>query len=176
MVYSLSGKDARAPGRDEQYDTGLFVYNREDLSFDAMRARIGHPQRGWTDGDLFAVFRDDLGGLRVQYSTFGDFSGVAVTQLVRTRRGFENAEVDHRTLVYLVGLLMISRLHGYHFENFVQLLDHKGDQLFDFRGLCEWVAMNEALFLSDGDAIAEEMADDLEANREMYDEMSREAA
>jgi len=176
MGMNLSGAEARAPGRDGVYDTGLFMYNREDMSFEAMTHRREDPRHAWTPGDLFAIFRDDLGAARVQYSRFEDFSTVALTQLVRTRRGFENADVDQRTLDHLVGLLMITRVHGYHFENFVQLLDHKGEQLFDFRGLCEWVSENEELFLTDAEAIVEEAAEDVEGNRELYDSLTSAAA
>ena len=164
---NLSGTDARAPGRDERGAAGLFVYNREDMDFAAMEQRRVDPRRGWTEGDLFAVFRDDFGGLRAQYSRFEDFYAVAVTQLVRSRPGFEDVDMDRASMVHLVGLLMISRIHGYHFDNFVQLLDHRGAQLFDFRGLCDWVSHNELLFMSESSAIIEDDADDVEEYRRL---------
>lgn len=147
----MSGRDARAPGRDGMFDTGLFEYNREDMSVETMEARRSQ----WSEGDLFAIFRDELGGTHAQYSRFEDFADVALTQLIRSRRGFENVSVDRETILHLVAILMVSRMHGYSFENFVDLRDHAGRQIFDFRGLCEWIAMNEELFLTDAEIAAE---------------------
>lgn len=160
----LSAKDARAPGRDGRYDTGLFEYNREDMSVETMQARRAE----WTDGDLFAIFRDDLGRTHAQYSRYEDFAEVALTQLVRTRRGFETVAVDRETIVHLVAILMISRIHNYSFDNFVELRDHTGRQMFDFGGLCEWIAFNEDLFITDAEAVAEMDDEDIDAVRERY--------
>lgn len=162
----LSGKDARAPGRDGQFDTGLFEYNREDMTVEAMQRKL----HLWTEGDLFAIFRDELGGTHAQYSRFEDFAEVALTQLVRSRRGFENMPVDRETVLFLVAILMISRMHGYTFDNFVELRNHEGKQLFDFRGLCEWIAMNEELFMTDAE-LAIEQIEDIEDLQAEYDSM-----
>lgn len=163
----MSGRDARAPGRDGMFDTGLFEYNREDMTIEAMQSRKG----SWTEGDLFAVFRDELGGTHAQYSRFEDFADVALTQLVRSRRGFENVAVDRETITYLVAILMISRMHGYTFDNFVELRDHDGRQIFDFRGLCEWIAMNEELFMTEAEILAEMDDTDMDDLRAEYDAM-----
>jgi hypothetical protein len=163
----MSGREARAPGRDGVYDTGLFEYNREDMTVEVMQSRMA----SWTPGDLFAVFRDEYGGTHAQYSRFDDFADVALTQLVRSRRGFENVAVDRQTLLFLVSILMISRMHGYTFDNFVELRDHQGRQLFDFRGLCEWIAMNEELFMTDAEMVCD-MEDDMDSLRAEYDQMT----
>lgn len=163
MTVVLSGKDARAPGRDGIHDTGLFEYNREDMSVEMME----HRSRDWTDGDLFAIFRDELGGTHAQYSRYDDFAEVALTQLVRTRRGFERVAVDREMLLHLVAILMISRIHDYHFDNFVELRDHDNKQVFDFRGLCEWISRNEELFMSDAEAAVE--MDDVDHLRTSYE-------
>jgi hypothetical protein len=164
---NMSGREARAPGRDGVYDTGLFEYNREDMTVEAMQSRMS----SWTSGDLFAVFRDDLGGTHAQYSRFEDFADVALTQLVRSRRGFENVSVDRETLLFLVSILMISRMHGYTFDDFVELRDHQGKQLFDFRGLCEWIAMNEELFMTEAEIVAEMDDESIESLHAEYDQM-----
>ena len=163
----MSGREARAPGRDGVYDTGLFEYNREDMTVEAMQSRMA----SWTPGDLFAIFRDELGGTHAQYSRFDDFADVALTQLVRSRRGFENVAVDRETLLFLVSILMISRMHGYTFDNFVELRDHMGKQLFDFRGLCEWIAMNEELFMTEAEMLADIEDEPLESVMAEYDQM-----
>lgn len=163
----MSGRDARAPGRDGMFDTGLFEYNREDMTVESMQSRMA----SWSEGDLFAVFRDELGGTHAQYSRFEDFADVALTQLVRSRRGFENVAVDRETVLYLVAILMISRMHGYTFDNFVELRDHEGRQIFDFRGLCEWIAMNEELFMTEAEILAEMDDEDIESVRAEYDAM-----
>lgn len=163
----MSGREARAPGRDGMFDTGLFEYNREDMTVETMQARMA----SWSEGDLFAIFRDELGGTHAQYSRFEDFADVALTQLVRSRRGFENVTVDRETVLYLVAILMISRMHGYTFDNFVELRDHTGRQVFDFRGLCEWIAMNEELFMTEAEILAEMDDEDLESLRAEYHAM-----
>jgi hypothetical protein len=159
----MSGRDARAPGRDGMFDTGLFEYNREDMTVEAMEARRGQ----WSDGDLFAIFRDELGGTHAQYSRFEDFAEVALTQLIRSRRGFEKVAVDRETILYHVAILKISRNHGYTFDNFVDLRDHAGHQIFDFRGLCEWIAMNEELFMTEAEILAD-LDEDMDEVRADY--------
>lgn len=162
MAVVLSGRDARAPGRDGVHDTGLFDYNREDMTVEIMESRAAQ----WTKGDYFAIFRDELGGTHAQYSRREDFAEVALTQLVRTRRGFERVAVDQEMILYLVAVLMISRIHDYHFDNFVEFRDHENKQVFDFRGLCEWISRNEELFLSDAEAAIE--MESIEDARETY--------
>lgn len=172
MAMVLNGRSGRAPGRDDMFDTGLFVFNREDMSVEAMQARMPY----WTPGDLFAIFRDELGGTHAQYSRFEDFSDVALTQLVRIRRGYEDVAVDRERMLRLVAILMISRIHGYTFDNFVELRDHEGRQLFDFRGLCSWIANNEEMFMTDAEATVEMDAENIEDLRADYDELQAVAA
>lgn len=155
-----SGILARPPGRDGVGDTGLFEFNRRDMTIEEMeeRARGGE----WQPGDLFAVFRDELGGMHVQYSHYDDFAGVAISQLIRTRTGSENVTVDYETMLYLVGMLMVSRIHGYEFDNFLDLRDHTLKQVFDLKDLCSWIARNENLFMTDAEAVMEDAFDDHE--------------
>jgi len=153
-----NGIEARAPGRDGVRDTGLFEYNRRDMTVDEMEAQ--HKAGAWSPGDLFAVFRDELGGMHVQYSHYDDFASVAISQLVRTRRGMENVNVDYETMLHLVGMLMLSRIHGYEFDNFLDLRDHNLKQIYDLKGLCAWIARNENLFMTDAQAVMEEAFDD----------------
>lgn len=164
-----SGFEARAPGRDGVYDTGLFEYNREDMTIEEMerRAKEGH----WNDGDLFAIFRDALGGTHAQYSHIDDFADVALQQLIRSRRGYENVPIDRETILYLVGILMISRIHGYEFEEFVDFRDHLGNQIFDLRKLCEWIGSNEEFFLTDAEAVMEMDDTPIEDIEAQYDSM-----
>lgn len=166
MGAEVSGSLARAPGRDGMSDTGLYEFNRMDMTVATMeaRARAGD----WVEGDLFAIFRDDLGGTHAQHSTYQDFFEVAITQLVRARRHIVGLNVDREMAHYLVGILMISRIHPYHFENFLELRDHNLKQIFDMRGLCAWIARNEELFMTEAEAAVENaLADgDIEALRE----------
>lgn len=155
-----NGIQARAPGRDGVRDTGLFEFNRRDMTVEEMEARAKAGE--WKPGDLFAVFRDELGGMHVQYSHYEDFAGVAITQLVRTRRGSENVSVDYETLLHLVGMLMLSRVHGYEFDNFLDLRDHTLKQIYDLRGLCTWIARNETLFMTEAEAVMEQAFEDQE--------------
>lgn len=163
----MSARQARAPGRDGMFDTGLFEYNREDMTVEAMEGRMSE----WTEGDLFAIFRDELGGTHAQYSRITDFSDVALTQLVRNRPGMENVAIDRETILYLVSILMISRMHGYSFDNFLEMRDHNNRQLFDFYGLCDWIGSNEMLFMTEAEAIVEMDDDDIDALHEEYHSM-----
>jgi hypothetical protein len=163
----FSGKQARAPGRDGMYETGLYEYNREDMTVEEMERRMSE----WSDGDLFAIFRDELGGTHAQYSRISDFSDVALTQLVRNRPGFEDIVIDKETILYLVSILMISRMHGYSFDNFIEMRDHRNKQLFDFYGLCDWIGCNEHLFMTDAEVAAEIDDESLEDLQAEYDAM-----
>lgn len=152
----------RTPGRDVTYSSGLFKYNRADMTFDQMNAMRK------TEGDLFAVFRDEYGGVHIQYSRFEDFSSVALIHLLKVREE-DRSKADQQTMRHLVGILMLSRIHGYHFEDFIQILDHTGKQVFDMKELCLWIAMNEQIFTSDVEYAIAADADDREAMEKSYD-------
>lgn len=110
--------------------------NREDLSHREME------QMERSDGDLFAVFADAAGNTRVQYATFADYARVAQRQVARRREG----PVERMTLFYLVGSMMISRLHNYDLYGFVHLLDHNLREVFNLRDLVDWISVNKDLF------------------------------
>lgn len=110
--------------------------NRADLSHREME------QMERNDGDLFAVFADAAGNTRVQYATFADYARVAQRQVARRREG----PVERMTLFYLVGSMMISRLHNYDLYGFVHLLDHNLREVFNLRDLVDWISVNKDLF------------------------------
>jgi hypothetical protein len=158
----LSAQDVRAPGRDKMHETGLFEQNREDMSVEEMERR----RHSWTEGDLFAVFRDELGGTHVQYSPRSDFAHVINHVIIN-----KNVNIDVEMIDFLVGILMISRLHAYSFENFVDLRDYKGNQIFDFKDLCEWIGKNEDLFITEAEIAAECCDDSMEDLYNDYDKI-----
>jgi hypothetical protein len=94
------------------------------------------------DGDLFAVFADASGNTRVQFAKFSDFANIAKEQVLRRRSG----QIERSTLFYLVGSMMISRLHNYDLYGFVHLLDHNLREIFNLRDLIDWIAYNKDLF------------------------------
>ncbi len=136
-----TGSHGRAPGRDGQYPNGMFKYNRSNISHAEMLAMNRR------DGDLFAVFQDATGEIRIEYARLEDYMPSAFAQIQSSiDRGHRQRSA--RDVYYIIGSTMMGRIHGYHFFDFVQLLDWNMNQLFDMRGFVEWINMNKVLFES----------------------------
>ena len=123
-------------GQDIDKNRKVPEENRADLSYREMENLMRE------DGDLFAVFSDVSGNTRVQYAKFSDFANIAKEQVLRRRSG----QIERETLFYLVGSMMISRLHNYDLYGFVHLLDHNLREIFNLRDLIDWIAYNKDLF------------------------------
>lgn len=134
------GTNGRTLERSEKVGGLLYKYNREDFTYTDM---INMNRQ---EGDLFAVFHSETGTVGVLYSTANDFANVAFDQVKKSSnatRGFEASDI-----YYIIGSLMISRIHKFDFYGFMHLLDHELNQVFDMRMLIEWTSTNRNLFLS----------------------------
>jgi len=138
---SAEGTFGRSTERSERFPNGMFKYNRDNLSYQEMYDRLRRV------GDLFAVFQNDIGEIRVEYARVEDYERFAFDQIERStashRRGLTAEDV-----YLLIGCTMMSRLHDYEFDNFVHLLDFELKQVFDMRKVIEWTNMNKAFFSS----------------------------
>lgn len=137
-----AGSRGRTPEMAETMPNGTFKYNRKDMSF----AEMGKMNRA--KGDLFALFRTETGKVRVQYATLSDYADVAVETLRKVRRTGGQRFGDRADVMFIIGGAMLTRLHNYLGENFLIVLDHEMNAIFDAHQFSLWVRENEALFLS----------------------------
>lgn len=122
----------------------MFKFNRATLSYQDMfmRRRL--------DGDLFAVFQNEMGEIRVEYARVEDYENFAFEQIERSAR-FAKHGLTTEDVFLLIGCTMISRIHELDFENFIHLVDHNLAEVFDMRRLVEWTNVNKAFFGSPAD-------------------------
>ena len=157
------GNFGRSSDRDGRYPNGMWKYNRADLSYQEMFLR---PR---SEGDFFAVFRSETGEVRVEYARYEDYSDFAFRQvqkaITRNHRGIVPEDV-----YLLIGCTMISRIHNYNFDNFVQLLDHNLSQVFDMRKLVEWTNLNQSFF---GSPVEDAILADAEDSAGLQEEYAR---
>ena len=155
------GTNGRSGERSERFPNRMFKYNRANLSYQEMF------ERRREEGDLFAVFQNDMGEIRVEYARVEDYDEFAFEQIERSsasqRRGLTAEDV-----YLLIGCTMMSRIHGYEFDNFVHLLDHELKQRFDMRKLIEWTNMNKAFFSSPAEDAVLADAEDQASLHEEY--------
>lgn len=117
------------------------MYNRQTMSY----SDLTHFNR--TEGDLFAIFQDEMGGISVEYSRIEDYAEAAVKQVERAVALRSRLTPFTKEDFYLyIGMIMISRIQPLGFDNFIHLIDHEFKQVFDMRKLIEWINMNQALF------------------------------
>ena len=152
-VYSQDST-GRVLERSEKAQNGVFKENRRDMSFADMQLM---PR---SLGDLFAVFQDDFGATRVQYAQVQDYAGTALNQIRDTLK--VSVEESGRAWMFVIGSIMISRVHNYSLHGFVNLLDHNLEQIFDLHDLIDWVSNNPEFFVSDVDEAVEDDASDRE--------------
>lgn len=150
-VYSQDST-GRVLERSEKAQNGVFKRNRQDMSFADMQLMNRSP------GDLFAVFQDDFGATRVQYAQIEDYSITALNQVRDTMK--VSVEESGRAWMFVIGSIMISRVHNYSLHGFVNLLDHKLEQIFDLHDLVEWISTNPEFFVSEVDQAVDDDASD----------------
>lgn len=150
-VYSQDST-GRVLERSEKAQNGVFKLNRKDMSFAEMQLM---PR---SHGDLFAVFQDDFGSTRVQYARIGDYAGTALNQINDTLK--VSVEESGRAWMFVIGSIMISRVHNYSLHGFVNLLDHNLEQVFDLHDLIDWVSNNPEFFVSEVEEAVEDDASD----------------
>lgn len=136
------GSRGRTPEMSERMPNGTFKYNRKDMSYAELFAMSR------AKGDLFAVFRTETGKVRVQYATLSDYAEVAVDTLRKVRRPGGQQFQQQSDVMFIIGGAMLTRLHNYLGENFLIVLDHDMNAVFDAHQFSLWVRENEALFLS----------------------------
>lgn len=161
MMNTAEGTYGRSGERSERFPNQMFKYNRANFSYQEMF------ERRRTEGDLFAVFQDDMGEIRVEYARVEDYEEFAFGQIERSsasqRRGLSVEDV-----FLLIGCTMMSRIHEYEFDNFVHLLDHDLKQLFDMRKVIEWTNMNKSFFSSPAEDAVLADAEDQASLHEEY--------
>lgn len=162
----VEGSFGRIGYREERYPNGMFKYNREHMSYQDIFTRKRE------EGDLYAVFQDEMGGVGVEYSRREDFESFALDQIRNSAR-LNNNKLDVQDFFMLIGSTMISRIHDYDFENFIHLLDHDLKQVFDQRRLIEWVNMNVHLFSSPAEQAVLADADDRLGLEEEMEKLER---
>lgn len=134
----------RVASQTARASTGVFLYNRDDMSFMEMQAK-----KRFKD-DLFAVFQDEYGHARVQYARIEDYSVAALEQMDTASSGsFKPGMADY---LKLIGCIMISRSHNYSIYGFVNLLDHELNQIFDLNELINWINDRPEFFQSAAEA------------------------
>ena len=159
---TAEGSFGRTEERSERYPNKMFKYNRANLSYHEMLEK----RREF--GDLFAVFQNDMGEIRVEYARVEDYEKFAFEQISRSsasqRRGLTAEDI-----YLLIGCTMLSRIHDYEFDNFLHLLDFEMKQMFDMRRLIEWTNMNKSFFSSPAEEAVLADADDQAALHEEYE-------
>jgi len=148
----------------------MFKHNRGNLSHGEMYAMTK------SGGDLFAVFQDEMGEIRVEYANTADYEDAAYHQIeLSMRRGYPRSFTTS-DVKFLIGSMMISRLHNYDFFSFMHLLDEKLQQVFDMRDLMEWIIANKPLFSSPAEqAVMADALNSADLNSE-YDSMQKVAS
>lgn len=153
----------RVPSQAAKASTGVFLYNRDDMSFMEMQAKKRFKE------DLFAVFQDEYGHARVQYARIEDYAEAALEQMhAAVSDQFTPGMADY---LKLIGCIMISRSHNYSIYGFVNLLDHDLNQIFDLNELINWINERPEFFRSPAEAaVLEDAHLSADLQRE-YDEM-----
>ena len=86
------GTNGRSGERSERFPNRMFKYNRANLSYQEMF------ERRREEGDLFAVFQNDMGEIRVEYARVEDYDEFAFEQIERSsasqRRGLTAEDVN----------------------------------------------------------------------------------
>lgn len=155
--------DASRNGRKTHEPNGLPCQNRAVMSQDKMMKMRKTP------GDLFAVFKDDLGQIHIEWARVEDYHGFVVREIIR--RQAESFEFEEKPIdaMYLTGIVMISKAMGFSLDHFEQLLTDDGRSLYDSFGLCLWIEHNQHYFASPAQAEMNNLAVDraeLEAENE----------
>ena len=162
MMNTDEGTFGRSGERSERFPNRMFKYNRANLSYKEMF------ERRREEGDLFAVFQNDMGEIRVEYARVEDYEEFAFEQIRRSsasqRRGLTPEDI-----YLLIGCTMMSRIHEYEFDNFVHLLDFELMQMFDMRKVIEWTNMNKSFFSSPAEDAVLADAEDQASLHEEYE-------